>query len=81
MFEDLDELRPRTGGMTQCKMDRFLETLDSKDREILEDALADTVKWTTNGLHSALVKKGIDVGYQTIYRHRRNVCVCRLKNA
>lgn len=81
MFEDLEQLRPRTGGITQCKISRFLDTLDDKDRNILETALADNVRWSTNGLHIALTKKGVDIGYQVIYRHRRGTCVCRLQNA
>jgi hypothetical protein len=34
-----------------------------------------------NGLHTALLAKGVDVGYQSLRRHRFNLCSCKADNA
>lgn len=81
MLQDLDDLLPKTAGSDRCKIVRFMETLEEADRKILDEALADTFKWSTHGLHVALRQKGIDIGYQTIYRHRKMTCSCGNKNA
>lgn len=75
MLEDLDTLLPRRGAH-HCKVGRVLESLDANDASILNAALADSAKWSTNALHLALRQKGIDLGYQSLYRHRRLSCNC-----
>ena len=75
MLEDLDSLLPRRGAK-HCKVGRVLESLDPNDASILMAAMEDQAKWSTNALHIALRQKGIDLGYQVLYRHRRLSCNC-----
>lgn len=80
MLQDLDDLLPvnRRG---RCKVMSVMESLDSADREILWHAVKDTAKWSTHGLHVALRQKGVEIGYQSLYRHRAGTCSCGSKNA
>lgn len=75
MLEDLDDLLPRRGS-TQCKMGQWMDTLEESDRNILDDALANPVKWSTHALYVALRQKNVDMGYGLIYRHRNGTCRC-----
>lgn len=79
MFQDLDDLLPRK--REACKLAKFIDTLDASDKDILNDALANRAKWSTNGLHTALRQKGVEIGYQVIYRHRAGACSCEPQNA
>lgn len=79
MFQDLDDLLPRKAEI--CKLAKFMQTLDKDDQEILSAALANQHKWSTNGLHVALRQKGVNIGYQVIYRHRTGTCSCEKQNA
>lgn len=80
MLEDLDTML-RKRGNNGCKMKDMLAELDASDRDILLKALEDQEKWSTHGLHVALRQKGLDIGYQSIYRHRRRTCSCWSKDA
>jgi hypothetical protein len=80
VLEDLEEHLPRPVKVP-CKFSNILDSLSDSDREILEGALAEKHKWSTHALYIALRQKGIDVGYQTIYRHRKNTCACLAVNA
>lgn len=79
MFQDLDDMLPRKA--QACKLAKFIDTLEQNDQEILKAALANQQKWSTNGLHTALRQKGVNIGYQVIYRHRSNTCSCEKQNA
>lgn len=80
LLEDLEEYRPAAKNLP-CRMRSLLESLDEKDADILKKALADHENWSVNGLFTALSKKGIEVGYQAVRRHRLNLCSCRYSNA
>ena len=75
MLEDLESLLPRRGPK-HCKVGRVLESLEPKDADILRAALANPAKWSVNALHVALRQKGVDLGYQVLYRHRKLSCNC-----
>lgn len=64
----------------KCKLVAIADTLQTQDRAILLDALADKVTWSNNGLAEALTKRGIKVSAETIRRHRRQYCPCRKEN-
>jgi hypothetical protein len=82
MLENLIELRPQRGrSRIRCRMSLIIETLDQSDRQILEDALADRLTWSTRGLLLALNGRGLDLGYSTLYHHRNGTCGCEVSNA
>lgn len=60
----------------KCLAGKLLETLDKPDSKILSDALADIEKWSSNALESALHKRGVKLGNETIRKHRDKVCLC-----
>lgn len=80
MLEDLETLIP-SRDKHDCKLNRLMESLEPSDKSILTNALNDQVKWSTHALHVALRKKGFEIGYQSIYRHRKGACACWNKNA
>lgn len=80
VLEDLDDHRP-VRSPDGCKFGQLLKSLSDSDRAILEEAVFDRDKWSLNALHAALRKKGLDVGYQTMYRHRNLSCACVATNA
>lgn len=59
-----------------CKTRAILESLDAKDRAILEAALADHETWTTGTLARALSQRGLDIKSDTLGIHRRGQCSC-----
>lgn len=79
MFQDLDDLLP--GRPQACKLAKFMESLEQSDQDILNAALFNRAKWSTNALHTALRQKGVEIGYQVIYRHRTGACSCEKQNA
>jgi hypothetical protein len=58
-----------------CKVRSILESLDSKDREILILALADN-QWTAAGLARELTKRGIPISERPVMAHKRKGCSC-----
>ena len=81
MLEDLEQHMPVRNANLTCKVRTVLSDLDESDANILIAALADDRKWSVNGLHTALLAKGVDVGYQSLRRHRFNLCSCKADNA
>lgn len=59
-----------------CRIGAVLSELDSSDRKILEDALADTGRWSSHGLMVALKQRGVDVSIHPIINHRKGLCKC-----
>lgn len=72
----LDNLEPTDKSVT-CRLVQIADKLEPTDSAVLFDALADKVKWSSNGLAEALNKRGINVSAETIRRHRIGVCPCR----
>lgn len=81
MLEQLADYAGRGQGPTGCKMQRIIDNLDQADRDILLAALDSESEFSTNGLFKGLTRLGIDVGYQTVYRHRTKTCPCGRGNA
>jgi L-ribulose-5-phosphate 3-epimerase UlaE len=71
----LDGLEPIRASRS-CKTRNVLESLDEKDRKVLEQALADPNKWTSYALSKALGERGIIIKSDTLKTHRRGECSC-----
>ncbi len=71
----LEDLTPPVR-QTPCKARAILNTLNDKDRAILESALDDAVLWQANTLANSLKARGVDLGQESIRRHRTKACSC-----
>jgi len=58
-----------------CGLIRFLDTLDTEDRNDLEKAIADP-SITATAIERALKKNGYKMLGSMIRRHRRKECAC-----
>lgn len=76
MLENLNQFANRTSYPNGCKLGALRKSLDESDQKILDDALANVDGFSTNSLYQGLRNLGFDVGYQTVYRHRRGLCAC-----
>lgn len=72
MLEDITP-PPNTRG---CRVGKILAELEPSDRQILEDALADTVRWSSHGLMTVLKQRGLPVSIHPIISHRKQICQC-----
>lgn len=59
-----------------CNYAELLKSLEPKDQEILEAAMADEKTWSAYGLHAALKKRGIRLNDKAIAKHRAKECSC-----
>ena len=59
-----------------CKVRTLLASLDSKDAQILEAALANVHLWPARTLQNALIERKIIVSDVSIGRHRKGQCSC-----
>jgi hypothetical protein len=59
-----------------CRVGSVLAELDDSDRQILEDALADSVRWSAHGLMNALRERGVHMSIHPILNHRKGICRC-----
>ena len=59
-----------------CKVRTLLQTLDSKDAQILEQAVNDVTGWPARTLQNALEVRGVILSDLTINRHRKKLCSC-----
>lgn len=71
----LEGLEP-TNNTRTCRIGQILSELDASDKQILNDALADTARWSANGLMNALRARGIQVSVHPILNHRKGICRC-----
>ena len=71
MLEGLETPKPRYS----CKIRQVKETLDSKDAEILENAV-NNPEWRISALEAALRDKGLQISDKPIKAHRDKVCSC-----
>lgn len=81
MLEDLNDYKTRNSTRVSCRLMVLRDTLSPSDQTILDDALADRLNWSTHALWSALVSKGLNMGYNAVYRHREDMCACGRSNA
>jgi hypothetical protein len=72
----LEDLTPPRNKALYCKVEVVLAELSDKDKQILIDALANTMKWGHNPLSRALKQKGIELSDTTIAKHRSGECRC-----
>jgi len=68
-------LEPVTG-KRRCKTRATLEGMDSGDKKILTEALANKTKWSDKGLSVALSQRGVQLSNEAIGRHRKELCSC-----
>jgi hypothetical protein len=71
MLENLEPLTP----LRTCKVRTVMDTLETKDREILSEALVDP-RWRPNSLSVALKQRGIDLANKLIRKHQVGDCTC-----
>lgn len=71
----LEDLKPPTTNRS-CKTGQVLETLEVKDRTILESAIASPDTWPIKTLSRELRKRGIELSETPIANHRNKSCVC-----
>jgi hypothetical protein len=70
----LENLEP-TQKLLPCKIRTIAESLEAKDRAILESALIDT-RWTPYALATALSDRGLLVSDRSIRKHQLQQCSC-----
>jgi hypothetical protein len=58
-----------------CKVRTVLESLDAKDKDILNEALANE-QWSSNALARELSKRGIPISEKPIMAHKGKGCSC-----
>jgi hypothetical protein len=71
----LEDLEP-SPNLRNCKVRTVIESLEAKDRAILEHALTDS-KWTPHSLSTALAQRGIALADKLIRRHQVQRCSCQ----
>lgn len=81
MLEQLQAYANSRKGPSGCKMADTMRKLDADDQEILAKALDSDSDFSTNALWRGLRDAGLDIGYQTVYRHRNGTCACGLERA
>ena len=59
----------------KCQVERLLDRLEPADREILVQAIAD-IRWTSTALLTEIRARGLTVGQNHFYAHRRKECPC-----
>ena len=70
----LENLQP-IAKLPSCKVRTLAESLDAKDRAILESALTDS-RWNPNSLSVALKQRGIELANKLIRKHQLEQCSC-----
>lgn len=70
----LENLQP-IAKLPSCKVRTITQSLEAKDRKILETALTDN-KWTPHSLSVALEQRGIALADKIIRKHQLQRCSC-----
>jgi len=78
MLEHLEAVRRGNFGPGTCKVQTLLTELEPKDQDILLKVLADHNAYSTNGIFQGLRQAGVKIGYATLDRHRKGLCVCEV---
>jgi hypothetical protein len=71
----LDGLQPPER-VYNCRVRSVLETLDAKDKKILETALDSLDLWPVRTLSIELKRRGLVLSDSAIANHRRGSCSC-----
>jgi hypothetical protein len=71
----LDGLQPPQR-VYNCRVRSVLETLDAKDKKILETALDSLDLWPVRTLSIELKRRGLVLSDSAIANHRRGSCSC-----
>ena len=71
----LDGLEPPKR-VFNCRVRSVSETLDAKDKKILESAVASVDVWPAKTLSNALKQRGLLVSDSAIAQHRKGSCSC-----
>ena len=71
----LEDLVPPPSSRS-CRVGQILSELDEKDQAILQDALADSMRWSSHALMNALKSRGLPISIHPILNHRRGLCRC-----
>jgi hypothetical protein len=71
----LEGLAPKSREHLCALMRNAAEQLDSKDTQILMDAIEDK-RFSNNGLAEALIERGFKVTETQVRRHRIKKCAC-----
>ena len=71
----LENLEPPKKNFT-CRIRTVMSNLEPKDAKILAEAVADSINWRANTLSRALKQRGIEIGQESIRRHRDGSCSC-----
>lgn len=72
----LEGLMPKHDRRNRCKVGETIRELDQQDAVLMERYMADTERWSANGLSNALRSRGISLAVTTIIRHRNGDCAC-----
>lgn len=72
----LENLQPLKDRRARCKVADTIAGLDPEDAVLLKAYMADTERWSANGLSNALASRGIRMAVTTIIRHRNGQCAC-----
>jgi len=71
----LDDLEPKPV-IHSCIVRRTIASLEASDQTILEEAVADSTRWSSAALSSALKEKGISINRTSLTDHRKGACSC-----
>ncbi len=71
----LEDLKPPPVNRS-CKAGQVLDSLEAKDRAILESAIANADVWPIKTLSRELRKRNIELSETPIANHRNKSCVC-----
>ena len=61
---------------TPCSVGSLLRALPDNEAKALEQMLEDAIVWSGAQIYEAVRAEGLDVGRQSIGRHRRKQCRC-----
>jgi len=67
-------LKKKAPVKNQCRVSTLLVSLDDKNRKALESAIASNL--SPYVISRAVKSEGLTLSENTIYKHRRNECIC-----
>ena len=76
MLENLHDFAGVPIGPNTCKVQTVRAKLSESDKAIFDKAVKDVENFSTHSLHLGLRQLGVEIGYQTLARHRKNICSC-----
>jgi hypothetical protein len=70
-------LKKKTFVKNQCRVNTLIASLDDKNRKALESAINSNL--SPYVISRAVKSEGLTLSENTIYKHRRNECLCETK--